>query len=73
MIRMFVLQAAFWVLGKLRIGNNNRTKVILILMVVGSFIAWDFDKFFTNRSPNVYEQIGLKRSATLAEIDDAFS
>ena len=73
MLRMFTLQAAFWVFGKFNIGKGKRTKVILILIVVLSFMCWDFDKFFSNRNPNVYEQIGLKRSATILEIEEALN
>jgi len=70
MMRMLILQGLFWVLGKFKIATN-KVKVVVILAVVCIFIMKDFDNFFKTRNPNVYEQIGLKRSATVFEIENA--
>jgi hypothetical protein len=64
MMRMMVLQAAFAIAGRLKV-LDRRGKIVLIVIVSLSFMFWDLAKFLNMRQPNVYDQIGLDRSASI--------
>ena len=64
MMRMVVLQGCFAVAGKLKV-LNKKSKMFLIILVVLGFMVKDVGNFLKLRRPNVYEQIGLTRAASV--------
>lgn len=72
MMRMIVMQIAFKLADSLRM-LTKKFKILLILLVSIGFMLKDFNKFHSYRRPNVYEQIGLTRAASLFQIEEAFS
>ena len=64
MMRMIVMQIVFAIAGKARIASL-KAKIMIILMIISFFIVKDLNTFLTLRQPNIYEQIGLKRNASI--------
>jgi len=64
MMRLFVLQGCFAIAEKLKI-INKKLKMLIIILVVLSFMMKDIIHFLKLRRPNVYEQIGLTRAASV--------
>jgi hypothetical protein len=60
--RMLGLQGFFAIAA--RLGWGVRAKVMLIVVVCLYFALSDYGGFLQHRKPNVYEQIGLDRSAS---------
>ena len=70
MMRMIVLQGVFAIAGKLRIASM-KAKIMIILTVTFFFAVKDLNNFMDLRQPNIYQQIGLERNASIMQIEHA--
>lgn len=72
MMRMLVLQACFSLADRMKMLTKN-FKMVLIIVVVFGFMLKDLINFHELRRPNIYEQIGLTRAASVLQIEEAFA
>lgn len=70
MARMIIIQAVCEMAGKAKM-LGPKLKILIVLMISLGFIGNEFKQFVQQRGPNIYKQIGLERSATLEEIQEA--
>lgn len=71
-MRMIVMQGAFKLADRIKF-FTKKFRIVLILLVNIGFMLKDLHNFNTYRRPNVYEQIGLTRAASVFQIEEAFS
>ena len=68
MMRMFIIQGAFESVKNFK-RCTNKGKMLIVLIVSMCFIMGDMKNFISQRSPNIYAQIGVTREADFGEID----
>ena len=70
MMRMIIIQVIFASLSKM--GRLHKgMKIAAIVLVCVGLTLFDANNFFKKRQPNIYEKLGVKRTANLFEIDAA--